>query len=149
MLGPYGGSPSAGVAGQRVLAVNGLAQHVEHPAQCRVPHRDADARTQCLHSHASGQALAGAQQDTAHRIVADMLGHLHDPCPVFRRDRQGLLDLRQLSRRKAAVDDRAGYGNDASCIHSTLTSAFCFFWMACFWAFAPEDISVISRVMAA
>ena len=141
--------PALGVAGQRLLAVNGLTQHVKHPAQRRVPHGDADARTQCLHSHTSGQALAGAQQDTAHRIVADMLGHLHDSCPVLRRDRQGLLDLRQLSCREAAVDDRAGYGNDASCIHSTLTSAFCFFLMACFWAFAPEDISVISRVMAA
>ena len=57
----------------RALVVDGVAQHVEHPAQGPLPHRHADGPAGGGDSHAAGKALAGGQGDAAHRAVAQML----------------------------------------------------------------------------
>ncbi len=48
-----------GIPSNRAAAVDGLAQHVEHPAQGGLPHGDLDGVAGNIHSQSSGQPLAG------------------------------------------------------------------------------------------
>ena len=85
----------------RALAVDGLAQDVEHPAQHALAHRDGDGGAGGGDLHAPAQALAGGEHDAAHRVAAHVLGHLHHLASAVQLHLQGLLDLRQAAGAKA------------------------------------------------
>ena len=74
-----------------------VAQHVKDPAQGLPAHRNGNALAGIGHGHAPLQAVRGAHGDAAHRIVADVLGHFHRQRMITDRQRQRVIDRRQLS----------------------------------------------------
>ena len=58
------------------LFINGISQHVEHPAQGPLPYGHRDRAASGSDLHAPGQALAGGQSDAAHRPISQVLKHL-------------------------------------------------------------------------
>ena len=61
------------------LAVDGVAEHVEHARQDRLAHRRLQRPAGVLHRHAAGQPLRGRQRDAAHVMRIALRQHLdHD-----------------------------------------------------------------------
>ena len=87
--------------GHGAAAVDGLAQHVEHPPQGGPAHRHLDGVSGHVHGQSPGQPLAGGEHDAAHDAAAHMLRHLHntDLAVLFHRQllpqagERSLLDL--------------------------------------------------------
>ena len=140
--------PAFRICGHGRAAVNGVAQHIEHTAQHLTAHRHADALTVRCHFHAAGQIFCGRQHDAAHRVVPDLLRHLHHAALAVDADRQRFPDVRQLPFLKFHVHDGACNCDNFSDIHDSLPCACCFCRFR-FWARAPAETSVISCVMAA
>ena len=73
LLGEGGGLAVDAVAihlrGDRVPAVDGLPQHVEHPAQGLFAHRHGDGLSRGGDLHPPGHALAAGQHDAPHHVV--------------------------------------------------------------------------------
>ena len=74
------------------LAVDGIPQHIEHPAQHALPHRDGDGSAPGLHLHAPADPLAGGEHKAADGVPADVLGHLHNTLLTAHLQPQGVLD---------------------------------------------------------
>ena len=140
--------PAFRACGHGRAAVDGIAQHIEHPAQHIAAHRHADALTVRCHFHAARQIFRGRQHDAAHRVVPHLLRHFHHAALAVDADGQRFPDMRQLSFLKFHVHDRARNGDNFSNIHDSLPCARCFCRFR-FCARAPAETSVISCVMAA
>ena len=131
-------APMGGVLADGFPAVDGLAQHVEHPPQGDAAHRHGDGPARGLDLHAPPQALAAGEQHTADGVRVHVLADLHDPGVVLHRH-QNLPDTGQ--RLKSGVHHRPGDLDYGSCIQRAVPPFF-------LWALAPAEISVISCVMA-
>ena len=124
---------------ERLSAVDGLAQHVEHPAQRLLSYRDLNGLAGSGYLHAPGQTLAARQHDAADDPLAHVLGYLHHAGLAVQLHGQRFLDLRQMSGFKLHIYHRAGYLRDRSDFHCypSLPKV-----LRC--AAAPAEISVIS-----
>ena len=136
--------PLRRIVRQRTLAVDRLAQYIEHPAKRRLADRNLNAGASRLDRHAARKLLARAQQHTAHACRGELLHDLHHAHFAVYRDMQRLAYGGQLPLFKAAVHDRAGNGQDIACVHSVCASLA---FRRC--AAAPAVISVISCVISA
>ena len=105
---------------ERLSAVDGLAQHVEHPAQRLLPYRDLDGLAGGGYLHAPGQTLAARQHDAADDPFAHVLGYLHHAGLPVQLHGQRFLDLRQMSGFKLHIYHRAGYLRDRSDFHTVI-----------------------------
>ena len=95
LVGKAGGLAVDGpvlLGGYCSLAVDGIPQHIEHPAQHALPHRDGDGPAPGLHLHAPADPLAGGEHEAADGVPADVLGHLHDTLLTAHLQPQGVLD---------------------------------------------------------
>ena len=129
---------------QRALAVDRLAEDVEHPAKRRFADRHTDAAAGRFDRHAARELLARAQQHAPHARGGQMLNDFHHARFAMYGDAQCLADGGQLPLFKAAVHNRACDGQDLACIQSVCTSC-----ALSRWAAAPAVISVISCVISA
>ena len=145
LLGERGGGTvdahALGVGGKVALAVNGVAEDVEHPAQRDFAYGDGDGAARRTHSHAAREPLALGQHDAAHAAVVEVLRHFHDLGLAVRRHRfEGVFEEGEPPF-ETDVHDGTGDPDDHTFFHP-FAPLFCM-------ALAPEVISVISRVMAA
>ena len=129
---------------QRALAVDGLSQYVEHPAQRRLSHRHPDGVAGNLHRVAARQPLAWRKHNAAHQIAPQMLRDLHHAENAVLFHVQFLPQLRQRAVFDLYIHNRAGDLCDDPSLQIAHLSFLCF----CLWAFAPALTSVISCVMA-
>ena len=109
--------PTGGVGAYRRLAVDGVAQHVEHAAQRGLAHRYGNAVAGSGDGQASAEAVAACHHDAAHRLVLQMLLHLHGVAHAVCLHGQRLIDGGQAPLREMYVDHRAGNARDGSLFH--------------------------------
>ena len=105
--------PVDGVVALRLdgaLAVDGLAQDVHHAAQRAPAHGHRNGRAQSHRFHAPDQAVGGRHGHAAHRVVAQVLGHLQRQVDLLaflvRLNPDGAVQFRQLAGRELHVHDR-------------------------------------------
>ena len=111
LLGKRGGGtvdlPAGSVGADRRLAVDGVAQHVEHAAQRGLAHRHGDAAAGGGNGQAPAEAVAAGHHDAAHRFVFQMLLHLHGVARAVCLHGQRLIDGGQAPLREMYVDHGA------------------------------------------
>ena len=134
-----------GILGNGLAAVDGLTQHVKHSAQGLLTHRNLDGFSGGKYLHAAIQSITAGKHDAPNRIVAHMLGNLHNMLLALQLDAQRFPDSGQMSGGKLHVYHRTGDLYNGTCFHLYHTSFLR--WARC--ALAPADTSVISWVMAA
>ena len=61
----------------RIPSVNGISEHIEHPAQCIVAHRHRYGMSRRIYLHATAYAFTSGKHYAAHHVVLNMLGHFH------------------------------------------------------------------------
>jgi len=87
----------------RALVVDGLPEHVEHPAQGGLPDRDRDGGSGIIGHHAPAQTIRGVHGDTADHTAAQVLLHLqHQPVPVPG-DLDRVIDIGELLGRELHI----------------------------------------------
>ena len=64
--------------GQRRFAVDGVAEHVEHPRENSLADRRLQRPARVLHRHAASETLRGRQRDSAHVMRIELRQHLDD-----------------------------------------------------------------------
>ena len=64
--------------GRRRLAVDGVAEHVEHPRENPFAHRRLQRPARVLHRHAASETLRGRQRNPAHVMRIALRQHLDD-----------------------------------------------------------------------
>src|SRR5439155_8208046 len=152
---------SAAVNGQDMaavdvaLAVDGPAEDVEDAAQGRLTNRDGDGPAGVADLDAASQAVGRGHGHGPDPVVAQVLLDLADERgTVLALDLDGVVDRRQLAGGELDVDDGTGGPRDPACRgrfggsgggHELVVS-FC---AGAQRAWAPEAISIISRVMLA
>jgi hypothetical protein len=105
--------PALSVGRERGAAVHRLAQHVEDPAQRRVPYGRGDGAPGVHDRHAAGDAVGGAHGHRPHLVLSDVLLHLggetdrHGAARVLQH--QGVVDLRQVLGLELDVEHRADH----------------------------------------
>ena len=98
----------------RALAVDGLAQDVEHATQGRRAPRAREMGAAGVDGlEAAGEAVGGGHGHRAHPVVAQVLLHLAGHGATRSLDADRVEDGRQLRRRELDVHDRSGDGDDA------------------------------------
>ena len=87
--------------GQRRLAVDGVAEHVEHPRENPFADRRLQRPARVLHRHAASETLRGRQRNPAHVMRITLRQHFDDDllCPL----------PRAAPSRSAANAHRTGY----------------------------------------
>ena len=136
--------PALGVVRHGRASVDRRAEGVEHPPERPLADRHADAAAGGDRLHAAGEVFALREHDAAHGVSADLLRDFHHDAAAVDVDRQRLADARQRARLKLDVDDRAGDGDNLSCVQDSFPLA-----LRSRWARAPAATSVISCVIAA
>src|SRR6202035_5191185 len=82
--------------GERTLAVNGLADDVEHPAEGLLADRNLNRRTGGADRITAPHAFGGVHRDGAYRAVAEALLHLeHELATALAVDLECVENLRQ------------------------------------------------------
>ena len=122
----------------RLAAVDGLAEDVEHPAERPLAHGHFDGTALGNHFHAAGEPFAAAQHDAADGVPFDVPRRLHDELSSARPDGERFTDARKFALFECDVDDGALDAHDDAFCH--MLSPFC--------AAAPAETSVISCVIA-
>ena len=110
-----------GALGHRTLAVDGLAQHVEHPSQGGLAYGHLNGAARDIHRQAPGQPFAGGEHDAAYHAPAHMLGHLHHPHGPIDLNREFLPELGQLALGNLHVYNRAGDLHNNSTFQTPVT----------------------------
>ena len=130
-------------ARHRSLAVHGLSQQVEHPAEHLLADRHGDGGAGVDDGAAAGDAVRGVQRHRAHPVAAEVLLHLaHQarlPAADLRVDQEGVADLGEMPLLELRVEDRPDdldHGPLAACAHVLPPSL-------------PLMISIISLVICA
>ena len=108
----------------RALAVDGVAQRVEHAAQSALAHRGIQAVAGGGNFHPLAQTLAGRKHDAAHRRFIDVLRHLHGALSALCGHSQRFLQGRQLAPGEFDIHHGARYSNNSSLYH-TIASYSC------------------------
>ena len=121
LLGKGGGAavdlPAGSVGAHRRFAVDGVAQHVEHTAQCGLAYRYGDAVAGGGDGQTPAEAVAAGHHNAAHRLVLQMLLHLHGVARAVCLHGQRLIDGGQAPLREMYVDHGAGNARDGSLFH--------------------------------
>ena len=143
---------SVDVGDDRALAVDRVAEHVEDAPEGRLADRDRDRRAGVADVDAAGEAVGRRHRDGADPVVAEVLLDLADErFLALALDLDGVVDGRQLAGRELDVDDRAGDLDDlpgrGRC--GSRHGGGCLLRPERQRAFAPDAISIISRVMLA
>ncbi len=125
------------------LAVHGLAQEVEHPAQDLLAHGHGDRGSGVDDGAPAGDAVRGVQRHRAHPVAAEVLLHLaHQPrlpAADLGVDQEGVADLGEMPFLELRVEDRSDdldHGPLGACAHVLPPSL-------------PLMISIISFVICA
>ena len=121
LLGKAGGGtvdlPAGRVGADRRFTVDGVSQYVEHAAQRGFAHRHGDAVTGGGDGQASAEAVAAGHHDAAHRLVLQMLLHLHGAARAVCLHGQRFIDGGQAPLGEAYVDHGTGNARDGSLFH--------------------------------
>jgi hypothetical protein len=135
----------------RALAVDRVAEHVEHATEGDLADRDGDRLAGIEGIDPASEAVGRGHRHRPDPVVAEMLLDLADEVVLsLALDRDGVVDRRQAAGREFDVDDGTGDLDDLAgrgrcgARHGGTAS-----WFdgsrQCAWA--PEAISIISRVM--
>ena len=108
----------------RAAIVNGFPQHVKKPAQRLLSYRNPNAGSGCCYFHILAQSFAGRQHQTAHFIIAKMLGNLHNALFPVIFNLQCIFDKREIAVFKYYVNNRSHHLRDSSFIHTYLSLSF-------------------------
>jgi hypothetical protein len=97
----------------RRLAVDGVAEHVEHARNDAFTHRSFQRPARVLHRHPARKTLRGGQRDPPHVTSIALRQHLDDDLPLVssaqhRIDRRQMLFESDVHNASAYRDDRAG-----------------------------------------
>ena len=135
------------------LAVDRVAEDVEHATERRLADRHRDRRAGVTDVDAAGETVRGRHRDGADPVVAEVLLDLADErLQALALDLDGVVDARQLAGRELDVHDGSGDLDDSA------ESRPMWRWSCRLVppaslqrqrAFAPDAISIISRVMFA
>ena len=130
----------------RRFFINRISQNIEHPAKRSFSHRHCNRRSGGHSFHSPHKSVRRSHSDTTHRIVTEMLGHLHDKLfSLFRRYTNRIIDFRKRAFLKSDVKYCTYNLSD----HSRAVSSFIFCHCDLFTPFysiadAPATISVNS-----
>ena len=91
---------------KRFAFINSISQHIEQTPQRFFTNRNLNTAAGCNDLHILMKSLAGCQHDTTHRIVTDMLCHLHDTSFSIIIYFQSILDIRKIAVLKLHINDR-------------------------------------------
>jgi hypothetical protein len=92
----------------RALAVDGLADDIEHAAEGLLADRDGDGLAGVDGLHPAAQPVGALHRDRPDPVVAEMLLDLgDDEVAVIALHREGVVDLRKLTLLEAHVQDRS------------------------------------------
>jgi peptide chain release factor 1 len=118
----------------RSALVHRLAQHIEDPAERRVPHRDGDRLPGIDDIHAPGHAVRRVHGDRADLVAADVLCDFADQAMVSivirPRELERVIDLGQPVRCEFGIDDRSDHLNDFPDVSVRLRHV-CPRWLLC------------------
>ena len=136
----------------RALAVDRVAEDVEDAAEGRLADRHRDRGAGVADVDAAGEAVGRGHRDGADPVVAEVLLDLADERLLARAlDLDGVVDAGQLAGRELDVHDGSGDLDDSAgrgrCGGRHVGGASCVLGRQ--RAFAPDAISIISRVMLA
>jgi hypothetical protein len=96
--------------GQGRIAIDGVAEYVEHARENRFAHRRFQRTAYILHRHATRETLRRRQRNPAH-VMRILLRQNFDDDLLFRSREQHRVDGRQMLI-EPNVNDTAAYGND-------------------------------------
>ena len=104
--------------------IDRLSQHIEQPAQRLLADRHLDPRPGGSHFHILVESLARREHQTAHLIIPEMLGDLHNALLSVVFNLQRILDKGKVAVLKYYVNNRSHDLNDSSFIHNHNCSHF-------------------------
>ena len=132
------------------LVVDGATEHVEDATERRLADRHRDRRAGIEDRDAAGEAVGRGHGDRADPVVAEVLLDLADErILAFALDLDGVEDRRQLAGGEFDVDDGSGDLDDPARRFGCggRHGVGCLLRPVRQRAFAPDAISIISRVM--
>jgi hypothetical protein len=100
--------------GERGLAVDDVAEHVEHPGENFFAHRSFERAARVHHDHSAGQTLRRRQRDPTHAVSISVGQHFDDDSIFIARAKQRV-DGRQV-RIESNVDDATAHRDDHTAI---------------------------------
>ena len=69
--------------GRRRLAVDGIAEHVEHPRDDRFANRHLERPARVFHGHAASEPFRGIERDPADMMCVELHQHFDGDSGVF------------------------------------------------------------------
>ena len=111
----------------RPFFIDGLAEHIEYPAEAFLADRHRDGSARIDRFHAANKTVGGRHRDTTDYVVSNVLGHLdHEVDPLllilnFHR----MIYLWQIIGEKLHVDHRPDDLDNLAYIHFALLNLSC------------------------